>query len=241
MERKIKHHITDELLMGYAAGDLPEAFNLIIAAHLSLCDQCRQRLSSFEALGGEVLASSAGAETTLAPGSLEATLSLIAGGPIADDPAPRRVPGAVLPGPVQDYVGADLNAIGWKPIGMGVKQAILDTRGPASARLLFIPAGAAMPVHGHQGTEMTMVLQGAFQDEADYFARGDIEIADSDLQHMPVADIHEDCICLAVMALCTRSCSVGRKSRELLSLSPEIRKQRTLFARHINWAHDTYD
>ena len=45
---------------------------------------------------------------------------------------------------------------------------------------------------------MTMVLQGAFQDECDYFARGDVEVADSDMHHKPVADIHEDCICLAV-------------------------------------------
>ena len=55
-----------------------------------------------------------------------------------------------------------------------------------------------MPDHGHKGTEMTMVLKGAFQDDDGYFARGDVEIADSDLHHTPVADIHEDCICLAV-------------------------------------------
>ena len=55
-----------------------------------------------------------------------------------------------------------------------------------------------MPDHSHHGVEMTMVLQGAFQDEDGYFARGDVEIADADLHHTPVADIHEDCICLAV-------------------------------------------
>ena len=55
-----------------------------------------------------------------------------------------------------------------------------------------------MPDHSHHGTELTLVLKGAFQDEDGYFARGDIEIADSDVQHIPVADIHEDCICLAV-------------------------------------------
>ena len=59
-------------------------------------------------------------------------------------------------------------------------------------------AGAAMPNHSHNGTELTLVLKGAFQDADGYFARGDIEIADSDVQHIPVADIHEDCICLAV-------------------------------------------
>ncbi|MEL7124669.1 MAG: ChrR family anti-sigma-E factor, partial [Pseudomonadota bacterium] len=96
------------------------------------------------------------------------------------------------------YVGGDLDDVQWRAVGMGVKQAILPTSKDASARLLFIPAGAAMPDHGHQGLEMTMVLQGAFQDEDDYFARGDVEVADTDTHHTPVADIHEDCICLAV-------------------------------------------
>ena len=81
---------------------------------------------------------------------------------------------------------------------MGVRQAILRTAPGATARLLFIPAGAAMPDHGHRGTEMTMVLQGAFSDEDDHFARGDVEIVDEHLHHTPVADISEDCICLAV-------------------------------------------
>lgn len=81
---------------------------------------------------------------------------------------------------------------------MGVKQAILPTTKDATARLLFIPAGAAVPDHGHNGMELTMVLQGAFSDEVDHFARGDVEIADEDLEHTPVADISEDCICLAV-------------------------------------------
>jgi putative transcriptional regulator len=46
--------------------------------------------------------------------------------------------------------------------------------------------------------ELTLVLQGAFQDEDGYYGRGDIEIASQDVYHTPVADISEDCICLAV-------------------------------------------
>jgi len=198
MERQINHHLTDEILMGYAAGTLPEAFNLMVAAHLSLCDECRARLAAFEALGGEVLENECETTSEMSAGSFEATMALIAGGPAEPAPRPARQPGSILPGPLQDYVGTDLSAVNWKPVGMGVKQAILHTDGDATARLLFIPAGAAMPDHGHHGTEVTMVLQGAFQDEDDYFARGDVEVADSDTHHTPVADIHEDCICLAV-------------------------------------------
>ena len=198
MKQNIKHHLTDSILMGYAAGTLPEAFNLMVATHVSLCNECRARLEGFEAVGGEMLDQPASNEVAMDAGSLAATLSLIAGGAQDEIRVPRVSGSSVLPGPLQDYVGGDLDAIQWRGIGMGVKQAILPTSKDASARLLFIPAGAAMPDHGHKGLEMTMVLQGAFQDEDDYFSRGDVEVADSDTHHTPVADIHEDCICLAV-------------------------------------------
>jgi len=197
MEQNIKHHLTDEILMGYAAGTLPEAFNLMVATHVSLCDTCRAQLEALESVGGEVLDRTLDNVVSMDEGSLAATLSLIAGGPVEEIRMPRAKE-SILPGPLQDYVGGDLKDIQWRSVGLGVKQAILPTSKDASARLLFIPAGAAMPDHGHHGTEMTMVLQGAFQDEDDYFARGDVEVADSDMHHTPVADIHEDCICLAV-------------------------------------------
>ena len=41
--------------MGYAAGHLSEAFSLVVATHVTLCDDCRARLESLEALGGAVL------------------------------------------------------------------------------------------------------------------------------------------------------------------------------------------
>jgi hypothetical protein len=55
-----------------------------------------------------------------------------------------------------------------------------------SARLLYIPAGQAMPEHGHRGMELTLVLKGAYRDETDRFARGDVEFADQDMDHTPV-------------------------------------------------------
>jgi putative transcriptional regulator len=197
MSTDIKHHLTDEILMGYSAGSLPEAFNLMVATHISLCDACRAQLAACDAVGGALMERSKTPSAAMDEGSLAATMAMIAAGPADSISAPSKTTG-VLPIPLQDYVGGDLAAIKWRSIGMGVKQAILPTSKQASARLLFIPAGSAMPDHGHHGMEMTMVLQGAFQDEDDYFARGDVEVAGSDLEHTPVADIHEDCICLAV-------------------------------------------
>jgi putative transcriptional regulator len=191
----IKHHLTPELLMGYSAGALPEAFNLAVATHISMCDTCRAELDSYDAVGGCLVED---ADTAALSGdSLMATMRLIA----ADNsvtPKTRTHSAGTLPSPLQDYVGGDLAAIKWRGLGMGAKQAILPTSKGASARLLYIPAGCAVPDHGHNGMELTLVLQGAFSDDVDRFARGDIEVANEDLDHTPVADIGEDCICLAV-------------------------------------------
>lgn len=194
----IKHHLTDDILMGYAAGTLPEAFNLMVAAHISVCDTCRAAVEAYDTLGGEVLERAPSNDVTLSDSSFADTLALIAGGPVNEIATVKPIADPVLPAPLQSYVGGGLHDIRWKPIGLGVKQSILSTSKDATARLLYIPAGAAMPDHGHHGTEMTMVLQGAFIDDDDYFGRGDVEIADSGLHHTPVADVHEDCICLAV-------------------------------------------
>ena len=188
----IRHHLSDQLLMAYSAGELPEAFGLIVATHLSMCDDCRARAASFDAVGG-ALVEAASASSEPMDDMLARILAL---------PQTRAVPQATrrrsaLPAPLTDYVGGDLDAVRWRSVGMGVKQAILSTDKAATARLLYIPGGQSVPDHGHRGMELTLVLQGAFRDETDRFGPGDVEIASEDVEHTPVAENGEACICLA--------------------------------------------
>jgi putative transcriptional regulator len=191
----IRHHLSEALLMGYSAGQLPEAFSLIVAAHVSMCDECRARLASYDALGGALLEDDAALpEAPVAAGSLAATMARIkAGRPSERRPEAR----GIFPAPLVEYVGGGPEAVRWRKAGGGVRQAILPTAGAGIVRLLHIPAGVAVPDHGHQGTELTLVLHGAFRDGTDRFARGDLEIADASLEHTPVAEAGADCICLA--------------------------------------------
>ena len=110
---------------------------------------------------------------------------------------PKRVKSDV-PSALSDYIGGSLKDIKWRPIGLGVKQSLLKTSGNSTARLLYIPAGTAVPHHSHNGNELTLVLKGAFEDEVARFGPGDVEMADEDLDHQPIAVEGEDCICLAV-------------------------------------------
>ncbi len=193
----IRHHLNDALLMTYAAGNLPEAFGLVAASHVSLCDDCRARLEAFEALGGAVIEADEGEDIgDEALARVMARLDVPVVVPPVVGPLGRRQR-AVLPAPVAAYVGGDLERVKWKTLGAGLRQAILPTSKSATARLLYIPAGHAVPDHGHRGTELTLVLRGAFRDATDRFGPGDLEIAGEYLEHRPVAEAGEDCICLA--------------------------------------------
>ncbi|WGW04166.1 ChrR family anti-sigma-E factor [Tropicibacter oceani] len=194
MTHSITHHLTDDLILGYSAGTLPEAVNLIVATHVSLCDECRAALAAHDTVGGSLL--DQGTTAAVSDACLDKVMARI-----RQSGAPERITvhsDPVLPAPLRDYVGNSLADVKWRPVGMGVKQAILKTSSEATARLLYIPAGTAVPDHGHNGLELTLVLQGAFSDEDGTFRRGDVEVATDAVEHTPIADISQDCICLAV-------------------------------------------
>jgi putative transcriptional regulator len=190
----VRHNIPDHLLMGYAAGTLPEAFNLVIATHVSLSDDSRARLAAYEAVGGALIERAAPA--VMDEGSMDRMIDRIVGLPQANARAPRLAAG-IFPAPLADYLGHDENGVNWRPVASGVRQSILHADRQGSVRLLKIPAGSEMPDHGHRGIELTLVLQGAFVDGNRRYGRGDIAVADEETEHTPVATTDEVCICLA--------------------------------------------
>ena len=199
----VRHHISDELIVAYAAGELDEAVSLLVATHMALCPDCRRALASAEALGGAMLERAPEAE--ISDAELEAVLGRIADAapepkvvPVRPAPAPRRH-GVILPQPLRDYVGGDAGELRWKSLGGGVKHLpVVTGASDAKARLLHIPASTAIPDHGHRGLELTLVLAGSFYDQGAWFRRGDVEEADATIEHTPVAGPEEACICLVV-------------------------------------------
>jgi len=197
----IQHHPDDELLVSYASGELAEAWSILIATHSALCPSCRDKVRAAEAVGGALVADSEPADMSV--DALEATLAR-ATAPVTVQSAARPVvssqnPSPVLPQPLRDYAGGDLDSLRWKRLGRGAYHIpLVSGRGAPTARLIRIPAGNHVPEHGHNGLELTMVLQGSFMDGDTQFSAGDVETADSDLEHQPVAAPGQDCICLAV-------------------------------------------
>ena len=177
---KITHHLSDQLLIGYSAGSLPEAFNLVVATHLSMCDECRAAAQSFDSIGGALL--QAQPTENLGDAALAKTMALIAKGPKA---AASKPVGSDVPDPLSAYIGGGLNDVKWRPIGLGVRQAVLKTSHAATARLLYIPSGAAVPAPGHRRPALPLVLQGAFRDENAPIPAGNVGVDDQDFHHQP--------------------------------------------------------
>jgi putative transcriptional regulator len=195
----IKFHISDDILLGYAAGTLDEASSLLVATHLALCPHCRARNARADSLGGHLL-------DTMEASPVSATLrdavlaKVRAGTAVAETTRPIAVvANATLPDPLRSYLGGDIDSLQWKRLAPRVHQVSVPTADARSrARLLRFQSGLTVPAHGHNGRELTLVLSGSLCDRDTVLYRGDIAETDERTEHQPFAGAGEDCICLAV-------------------------------------------
>jgi len=207
----VQHRPPEELLLDYAAGNLPEPLSLLVAAHLTVCPESRREVRELENVGGALLEKIEPAE--MSDAALDSVLARLEEEPAAEPPRPRgqRVAGgtdhgqtrtcgtAILPAPLRSVAGEDITALPWRERGGSVAEVELLRDYPGyRTRLLRIRAGASVPAHTHEGREFTLVLDGSFSDHTGRYARGDVAVADSEVTHHPVAGKERDCICLAV-------------------------------------------
>lgn len=186
----ITHHIPEPMMAAYAAGTLPNAFSLVVATQVSMSAEARATLQAHEAVGGIVLEDTSSVAVS---DTMKSNLLSMLDAPMPEEPVYAR--SGVYPAPVMEALKG--RAPRWKTLGMGVKQDILAEDEFGSVRLLYIPPEQAVPDHGHNGLELTLVLQGSFSDETGRFGVGDVEVADETLEHTPIAGAGEPCICLA--------------------------------------------
>lgn len=195
----ITHRPPEELLLGYASGSLPEPIALAVASHAALCPETAREIRRLEGLGGSLLDGLAPAE--LKAGALDRALAAL------DEAEPARPKAiatpaarALLPAPVWPYVKGDLANLAWRHRSPFIDTAeLIADGGKRSAFLLRVKAGHPVPRHTHRGLELTLVLTGAYCDAANCFERGDIQVADPTIDHQPMAQVGEDCICLVAL------------------------------------------
>ncbi len=210
-----RHHPSDALLVGYGAGSLREGVSLVVTLHLLGCPDCRAALAVAEAVGGAMLEDLPPAR--LERVSLSGTLARLDDPPPPSGPPSRSwtrpwarratpgdpfvggpsVGGPSVPGPLRPYVRS-LAAAPWQRLAPGLRRIELLPRTPDGGwvQLLRIAPGTMLPHHGHGGLEVTAVLSGSFTDEWGRYRAGDVAELDADLKHQPIADGHQECLCV---------------------------------------------
>ncbi len=189
------HHLSDELLTAAAAGLLAEPLLLVARTHLTLCGACRQRERQLLAIGGALL--DAGDPAALSTGLRARVLGAL-DRPASAAMVSRVRPAGDVPAPLVPYVGLNFDELAWRSFGPVGEIRLLPEAEGYVTRLLRIRPGAGVPEHTHEGLEATVVIRGAFSDCTGRYGPGDIAIVEGDLDHSPVAEDGEPCICLAV-------------------------------------------
>ena len=197
----VRHHPSAETLARYAADTLEPGPAVIVDVHVAACRLCQTHVMQYEAVAGMELENIA--PMPLAPDAMGMTLSSIeAGKPDRSAPAHasrtwrKSRTEADLPPALGNYgVGK------WLWLGPGLRWASVRVPGAAEANVMLMKIGPnkSMPEHGHTGCEYTQIISGSYFDGINRYGPGDFSEADHDIEHQPVVDPGEDCICLAAV------------------------------------------
>jgi putative transcriptional regulator len=192
----IHHHPSDETLAAYLRGSLDEGRRVLVAAHIELCASCARMAAASEHLAGLELES--GNPAPLETDAIHKALERIDRVDAVSHLTPRS-PAHEPPYGLATLSGRTLGP--WRWIGPGVHWRSVSVPSEAGARVFMLKAapGTSLPHHTHTGTELTLILRGAFAHQGGRFGIGDFDEADGTVEHQPVVERGEDCICLVAM------------------------------------------
>jgi putative transcriptional regulator len=199
--------VLETMLMSYAAGGLPAQESLMVAALTALNPTARKKVQHYEALAGRMMCEQEPAAMT--SDCLAKLMGRIdapdAPAPVAPTPVRTVEPPADLGIPmavqalITRFCMEDRRC--WDKVFRGAtKMEIRICQKPTRKRLrlLRLNPGQMTPPHGHQGVEMTLVIDGSYSDATGTFNRGDIVIlTDPRFIHQPKAG-QQGCVCLTL-------------------------------------------
>jgi putative transcriptional regulator len=196
MDRK---HIdtVDALMAHYVAGSLPEPARVLVATHLEMIPDNRSLVADLHCLAGQALEL---AEPVPVSERDRRLAAIFRSQPPADDaPELTQADGSQLPRALREFIGYDLEKVPWRTRLPGFREYSMGKIDGCEVSLMWIRAGRALPAHSHRGVELTLVVDGAFNDVRGRFGPGDISVADENLDHRPIAEKGRPCIAFSVL------------------------------------------
>lgn len=242
----IKHHPSEKLLAGFAAGSLPASMAIGVSIHCDMCSQCRTHVEQLTAKLAE-------AEFDLITESLRTDLTPATQAESGEATAVSNIENTFAPqnqafedafadsltttqgessdvmlmdfGNMMDAITADdeiseqavqrsslikvrdkhyelpraLNNVSmssWLNLGKLSRSSLNLDEGPLHSHILHIDADGEVPTHTHKGFEITLLLDGSFEDEMGTYVAGDFIELNGEHNHKPRTK--EGCLCFTV-------------------------------------------
>jgi putative transcriptional regulator len=191
-------HPDQFMLSDYAAGSLPGALALSVAAHLEFCAACRGETQQLQALGAQLL--EALDPVPVAETALDSLLQRLDAQPSQEPPRKSAArPADGLPRVLRQLVPAGVDHLEWSRSGSLRTSRLAFGDQSREVTLQHIAAGGRVVEHGHRGNEITVVLRGSFFDKDGCYNPGDFLLRGPEHVHRPEVDSSGDCLCLAVL------------------------------------------
>ena len=206
----IKYHPTFELLKSFVDGDLPASLSAGIAIHADMCPTCQRQIAQ---LTDQVAEANFEFE--------EAFLDRFIvddGDDVADMPAisfEQMIDSITSTDELSEPTVYEEKRIAFNEKSYAIPTALHNMQlGKTShigklsrarvqleedeihTSLLHIEPGGGVPEHTHKGFELTLLLDGSFDDENGHYEKGDFIMLSGDHQHHPISA--DGCLCYTV-------------------------------------------
>ncbi len=205
----IKHHPTQDLLQGFVTGELPASLSAAIAMHNDMCPSCAKKTAQMM----DAQASQSFEELDMHPDSVDEQSAMavtssfdfddMIGAIVADEAVasiPIRQPKTVTMGD-KDYVlpqAIEIVELGsLSHLGKLTRARLQLGEGKIHTSLLHIQPGGEVPEHTHKGYELTLLLDGEFDDDEGHYVAGDFIMLDGTRTHQPRSE--HGCLCFTVV------------------------------------------
>ncbi|MCE2596965.1 ChrR family anti-sigma-E factor [Motilimonas cestriensis] len=193
----IKHHPESTMIQAFTAGELPASLSIAVSIHLELCPHCKAIAAKMtQALADEEF----NEELELSSNDdFSAMMANITAEPVIPQPEPKNVASEIeveektytLPRALSRFADSK-----WSGLGNIQRARLPLEEGEVHASLLQIGEDSAIPHHTHKGYELTLLLDGYFEDESGRYEKGDFIILNGEHQHSPYTA--EGCLCYTV-------------------------------------------
>lgn len=210
----IKYHPTEAVLAQFSTGDLPASVSVVVASHVEMCPQCQAQVAAMTARAAQAVLDDPRDGEHLTGDQFTDDQQDDENGLDSDDLAmlDRITELEIEPPQSLSNTAANIEVAGlsipqpralksvalkeWQGIGKLSRCRLALDDQQLRASLLHIEKGGSIPSHTHKGFEITLLLQGSFDDEMGHYQAGDFIWLDGEHTHNPVTE--EGCICLTV-------------------------------------------